>query len=327
MLHLDYSRNAGEWIPNEHGGRENLEAVAFLRRLNEDVYREYPDVQTFAEESTSWPMVSRPLYVGGLGFGLKWDMGWMNDTLRHFHRDPVHRRYHSGELTFRTMYAGTENFVLPLSHDEVVHGKGSLLGKMPGDEWQQFANLRVLLAYQYTQPGKKLLFMGGEFAQRAEWDHDASLDWHLLEQPPHRGIQRLTRDLNRLLRAEPALHERDFDPAGFAWVDANDSDNSVATYLRLGGDERDVVLVACNFTTVPRDGYRVGVPRAGFWRELLNTDAWEYGGSGRGNLGGLDTVPVAVHGRPQSLDLCLPPLAAVVLRYERGPEDAASAAP
>ena len=316
MLYLDYSRKPGEWVPNRFGGRENLEAVDFLRRFNAAVYERHPDVQTIAEESTSWPMVSRPTYVGGLGFGLKWDMGWMHDTLRYLCRDSVYRRFHHGDLTFRGLYMFTENYCLPLSHDEVVHGKGSLFARMPGDDWQKFANLRALLAYQYTQPGKKLLFMGAEIAQRAEWSHESSLDWHLLEHAPHRGVWMLTRDLNRLHRAEPALHELDSEPAGFEWIDANDSDNSVATYLRWSREGRDVVLVACNFTPVPRYAYRVGVPRAGHWREVLNTDAWEYGGSGLGNLGGLDTIPATFHGRPQSLDLCLPPLSVVVLKHQ-----------
>jgi 1,4-alpha-glucan branching enzyme len=240
----------------------------------------------------------------------------MPDTLRYLSRDPVHRHFHHHDLTFRSLYAFTENFCLPLSHDEVVHGKGSLLGKMPGDDWQQFANLRALLAYMYTQPGKTLLFMGAEIAQRAEWNHDSSLDWHLLEFAPHQGVQQLTRDLNRLIRAEPALHELDVDPAGFEWIDASDSDNSVVPYLRKSRDEQDVVLVACNFTPVPRDGYRVGVPRAGFWREVLNTDAGEYGGGGLGNRGGLSTIAIPCHGRAQSLDLCLPPLAVVILKHQ-----------
>jgi len=316
MLYLDYSRKAGEWIPNKFGGRENLEAVDFLRRFNTAVYERHPDVQTIAEESTSWPMVSRPTYVGGLGFGFKWDMGWMHDTLLYMSKDPVHRRFHHHDLTFRGLYMFTENFFLPLSHDEVVHGKGSLLAKMPGDDWQKFANLRALLAYMYTQPGKKLLFMGGEIAQGAEWSHESSLDWHLLQYAPHQGVQRLTRDLNRLLRDEPALHELDADPAGYEWIDANDSDNSVLTYLRKSRDQKSVILVACNFTPVPRQTYRVGAPRAGFWREVLNSDAAEYGGSGLGNLGGLSTNPVPCHGRPRSLDLVLPPLSVVALRHE-----------
>jgi 1,4-alpha-glucan branching enzyme len=322
MLYLDYSRKAGEWVPNAHGGRENLEAVAFLRRLNEDVYREHPGVQTVAEESTAWPMVSRPLYVGGLGFGLKWDMGWMHDTLAYFARDPLFRRFHHNELTFRTMYASTENFVLPLSHDEVVHGKGSLLGKMPGDTWQKLAHLRLLFAWMWAQPGKKLLFMGGEIGQWREWSHERGLDWHLLDHAPHRGVQAWVRDLNRLYRAEPALHERDCEPGGFEWVDCNDSEASAVTLLRRGRGAGDVVLVACNFTPLPRPSYRVGVPAEGRWRELLNSDALDYGGTGCGNLGGLDAEPVPHHGRPLSVSLTLPPLGALFLKPE-GPGDAA----
>jgi 1,4-alpha-glucan branching enzyme len=320
MLYLDYSRKAGEWVPNAHGGRENLEAISFLRRLNEDVYREHPDVQTVAEESTAWPMVSRPLYVGGLGFGLKWDMGWMHDTLAYFARDPVHRKFHHNELTFRTMYAFTENFVLPLSHDEVVHAKGSLLGKMPGDEWQKLANLRLLFGWMWAQPGKKLLFMGGEIGQWREWSHDRGLDWHLLEHAPHRGLQAWVRDLNRLYRSEPALHERDCEPGGFEWVDCNDSEASVLSFLRRGRRPEDVVLVACNFTPQPQPGYRVGVPEGGHWRELLNSDATVYGGAGWGNMGGLDAEPAPHHGRPLSLPLTLPPLGAVFLKPD-GPRE------
>jgi 1,4-alpha-glucan branching enzyme len=314
MLYLDYSRTAGEWIPNAFGGNENLEAIDFIRRFNSAVYERHPDAQTIAEESTAWPMVSRPTYLGGLGFGLKWDMGWMHDTLLYLSKDPVHRRFHHHNLTFRGLYAFTENFCLPLSHDEVVHGKGSLLDKMPGDDWQKFANLRALLAYMYTQPGKKLLFMGGEIAQRAEWSHESSVQWHVLQYAPHEGVQRLVRDLNRLLRTEPALHQLDTDPAGYEWIDANDSDNSVLTFQRRSADGESLIVVACNFTPVPRWNYRVGVPRSGFWREALNTDAQEYGGSGLGNLGGLDATAVPSHGRAQSLDLVLPPLAVVALK-------------
>jgi 1,4-alpha-glucan branching enzyme len=318
MLYLDYSRKHGEWVPNRFGGHENLDAVDFLRRFNAAVYERHPDVQTIAEESTSWPMVSRPTYFGGLGFGLKWDMGWMHDTLKYLAHDPIHRRFHHNDLTFRSLYAFTENFCLPLSHDEVVHGKGSLLGRMPGDDWQKFANLRLLYAYMYAQPGKKLLFQGAEVAQRAEWSHESSVEWQLLAHAPHRGVQQLVRDLNRLLRAEPALHELDTDPAGIDWVDANDSDNSVLTFLRLGRGGREAILVACNFTPVPRYDYRVGVPRAGFWREVLNTDARDYGGSGLGNLGGAASADVPHHGRPWSLGLVLPPLAVVALKHEPG---------
>ncbi len=314
MLYLDYSRKEGEWIPNKYGGRENLEAIDFLRRFNEEVYKEHPDVQTIAEESTAWPMVSRPVYVGGLGFGMKWDMGWMHDTLKYFSQDPIHRQYHHNLLTFRMLYGFTENFVLPLSHDEVVHGKGSLLNKMPGDEWQKFANLRLLFAYMYAQPGKKLLFMGDEFGQGNEWSHDRSLDWWLLQFPVHRGLQGWLRDLNHLFRNQKALHELDSDPAGFEWVDCNDAPMSVVSLLRKGKSPRDVVLVACNFTPVPRLKYRVGVPMGGWWKELLNSDGAEYAGSGIGNGGGAMAEAQGQHGRPYSLELTLPPLAAVFFR-------------
>ncbi|ACZ38527.1 1,4-alpha-glucan branching protein GlgB [Sphaerobacter thermophilus] len=312
MLYLDYSRKPGEWIPNEHGGRENLEAISLLRRLNEEVYRHYPDVQTIAEESTAWPMVSRPTYVGGLGFGMKWDMGWMHDTLSYMARDPIHRRYHHHELTFRMIYAFTENFVLPLSHDEVTHGKGSLLGKMPGDDWQKFANLRLLLTYMWAQPGKKLLFMGGEFGQWQEWNHDGSVQWDLIQYAPHQGIQRLVEDLNRLYREQPALHERDFDPEGFAWIEANDAEQSVVTFLRRGRAEVSEIVAAFNFTPVPRHNYIIGVPRFGRWREILNSDATVYGGSGQGNLGGVTANPVPSHGYTQSITITIPPLGAVL---------------
>lgn len=308
MLYLDYSRKEGEWIPNEYGGRENLSAVSFLRQCNEEVYRHYPDVQTIAEESTDWPQVSRPLYVGGLGFGLKWDMGWMHDTLEYLRHDPIHRKYHHNQLTFRGMYAFTENFVLPLSHDEVVHGKGSLLNKMPGDDWQKFANLRLLLGYMYAQPGKKLLFMGGEFGQWSEWRHDESLDWHLLLEEPHAGLHQWVTDLNRLYRDEAALHELDCESAGFHWIDCNDADNSVLSFLRQGRSTRDVMLIVCNFTPVVRRNYRLGAPQGGFWREALNSDAHVYGGSGQGNFGGLEASPVSCHGHYHSLNLTLPPL-------------------
>lgn len=316
MLYLDYSRKHGEWIPNEHGGRENLEAISFLRRLNEEVYRHFPSVQTFAEESTAWPMVSRPTYVGGLGFGFKWDMGWMHDTLVYMGHDPIHRKYHHSQLSFRQIYAYTENFVLPLSHDEVVHGKGSLIGRMPGDDWQRFANLRLLYAYQWAQNGKKLLFMGGEFAQWAEWNHDASLDWHLAEFDRHEGIQRLVRDLNRLYRTEPAMHAFDCDGRGFEWIDANDGATSALSFLRRGPRPEDCIAVALNFTPIPRHNYRIGVPFAGDWTEVLNSDTKEYGGSGHGNLGGREAAPVVSHGRPYSLCLTLPPLGAVFLKHE-----------
>ena len=319
MLYLDYSRKEGEWIRNEFGGRENLEAIAFLRRLNEEVYLRYPDVQTIAEESTAWPMVSRPVYVGGLGFGLKWDMGWMHDTLTYIAKDPVFRRYYHNALTFRMLYAFSEQFVLPLSHDEVVYGKRSLLGKMPGDDWQKFANLRLLLSYMYAQPGKKLLFMGGEFGQWQEWDHDNSLGWHLLDYTPHRLLQRWMEDLNRAYRAYPALHVNDCNPGGFEWVDGSDTEQSVVSFLRKGSTPEQVVLVACNFTPVPRMNYRLGVPHGGYWNEILNSDAAEYGGSGQGNLGGAEAAPFPSHNRPYSLNLTLPPLGAVFLTRQERP--------
>ena len=314
MLYLDYSRREGEWVPNPYGGRENLDATGFLRQLNEAVYRHFPGVQTIAEESTAWPMVSRPTSAGGLGFGLKWDMGWMHDTLQYVAREPIHRKYHHNQLTFRLLYAFHENFVLPLSHDEVVHGKGSLLGKMPGDDWQKFANLRLLYGYMYGMAGKKLLFMGSELAPWGEWDHEKSLDWHLLEYAPHRGVLQWVRDLNRVYRGERALHELDCDPAGFQWVEPNDADSSVLAFLRSGRSPGEWVLVVGNFTPVVRGGYRVGVPRPGFWRELLNSDAREYGGSGVGNLGGVEAQPIPAHGLPYSLPLTLPPLGILFLK-------------
>jgi len=314
MLYLDYSRKEGEWIPNEHGGRENLEAIDFLRRLNSEVYEHFPDVQTFAEESTAWPMVSRPTYLGGLGFGFKWDMGWMHDTLQYASRDPIHRVHHHNEITFRAIYAFNENFILPLSHDEVVHGKASLLSKMPGDDWNKFANLRLLFGNLYTQPGKKLLFMGAEIGQWREWNHESSLDWHLLDHAPHRGIARFVRDLNTFYRGEPALHELDCEPDGFRWIDCNDATQSTLVYERRGRSTGDVLIVAFNFTPVPRSNYRIGVPHDGAWREVLNSDAELYGGSGQGNLGGVDSAPVASHGRPQSIVVTLPPLALVVFK-------------
>jgi 1,4-alpha-glucan branching enzyme len=314
MLYLDYSRKEGEWIPNRYGGRENLEAIDFLRRFNEEAYKEHPDIQTIAEESTAWPMVSRPVYVGGLGFGMKWDMGWMHDTLKYFSNDPIHRQYHHNMLTFRMLYGFTENFVLPLSHDEVVHGKGSLLNKMPGDEWQKFANLRLLFAYMYAQPGKKLLFMGDEFGEGNEWSHDRSLDWWVLQYPVHQGLQKWVRDLNHLIRAEKALHELDSEPFGFEWVDCNDAPMSVISLLRKGKHPKDTILIACNFTPVPREKYRVGIPSGGFWKEVLNSDGKEYAGSGMGNGGGAMAEGIKQHGRPFSLELTLPPLAAVFFR-------------
>ena len=316
MLYLDYSRKQGEWIPNKFGGRENLDAIDFLRRFNQEVYKEHPDVQTTAEESTSWPMVSKPVYLGGLGFGMKWDMGWMHDTLHYFQNDPIHRKFHHNELTFRMIYAFHENFVLPLSHDEVVHGKGSRIGKMPGDEWQHFANLRLLFAYMYAQPGKKLLFMGCEFGQVREWAHDSSLEWHVVQYPFHRGVQAWMEQLNRLYRNEPGLHVLDNNPAGFEWVDCNDNATSTISLLRKSESVQDTVLSVFNFTPVPRTGYRVGVPHGGYWRELLNSDAKEYAGSGVGNLGGVTAEAIPTHGRPYSLRLSLPPLAALFFKAE-----------
>jgi len=314
MLYLDYSRKQGEWIPNQFGGRENLEAIDFLRHFNAEVYKRHADVQTIAEESTAWPMVSRPTYVGGLGFGLKWDMGWMHDTLEYMSKNPIHRKYHHNKLTFRMIYAWHENFVLPLSHDEVVHGKSSLLGKMPGDLWQKFANLRLMYAYMYAQPAKKLLFMGSEFGQWAEWSHDLSLEWHLLQYDSHRGLQNWVADLNRAYRAERALHEFDCDPMGFEWIDANDSEQSLLSFMRKsrGGDQ--IVVVVFNFTPLPRHNYRVGVPRGGYWQEILNSDSESYGGAGFGNLGGTEAQQIAAHGREHSLNLIVPPLGAVFFK-------------
>ncbi|MBV8708221.1 MAG: 1,4-alpha-glucan branching protein GlgB [Acidobacteriaceae bacterium] len=316
MLYLDYSRKAGEWIPNQYGGRENLDAVAFLQGMNESVYREHPDVQTIAEESTAWPKVSRPIFDGGLGFGFKWDMGWMHDTLAYMAYDPVYRKYHHNELTFRMIYAFNENFILPLSHDEVVYGKRSLIGKMPGDYWQKFANLRLLFSYMYSQPGKKLLFMGSEFGQWAEWNHDGSLDWALLKFESHAALRLLIGDLNRLYRTEGALHTSETSPSCFEWIEANDGERNVISYLRKGNASEPTILVACNFSPVPRDSYRLGVSEKGFWREIFNSDAKHYGGSGRGNFGGIETTPFGLHGRNYSITLDLPPLGVVFLRKE-----------
>ncbi len=312
MLYLDYSRKGGEWLPNRHGGRENLEAIDLMKSLNEAVYRSFPDAQMIAEESTDWPMVSRPTYLGGLGFGMKWNMGWMNDTLEYFKNDPVFRKYRHQSLTFSIWYAFTENFLLPLSHDEVVHGKGSLLGKMPGDEWQRFANLRLLYGYMFTHPGKKLIFMGGEFGQVKEWCHEESLEWHVLDYPLHGGLQRWVRDLNRHYRSNDALWARDFESAGFEWIDCNNFEESVVSYLRKGESEDSCTVVACNFTPVPRLNYVVGVPSGGVWREALNSDALEYGGSGKGNMGGVAACEAPSHGRPYSISITIPPLSTVI---------------
>ena len=317
MLYLDYSRKKGQWIPNKYGGRENIEAIEFLRRFNEAVYSNYPDTQTIAEESTAWPMVSRPTYLGGLGFGLKWDMGWMHDTLLYMSRDPVYKKYHHNDLTFRMLYAFNENFVLPLSHDEVVHGKGSLLGKMPGDDWQKFANLRLLLGYMYAQPGKKLLFMGSELGMWREWNHDGSLDWHFLDYQRHAEIQDWIGALNHLYQSEPALHELDCEPKGFLWIDASDAMQSVISFIRKGKSTNDIMLVICNFTPATRRDYRVGVPRGGYWHEVLNSDDKEYGGSGQGNQKSLRNEKISWHGQPYSLTLTIPPLAVVFLKSRR----------
>ena len=313
MLYLDYSRKAGEWVPNRYGGNENLDAIDFLRRMNEVAYRAAPGVITVAEESTAWPGVSHPTYTGGFGFGFKWNMGWMHDTLRFISKEPVHRRYHHHDLTFGLLYAFTENFILPLSHDEVVHGKGSILGKMPGDRWQRFANLRAYYGFMWGHPGKKLLFMGGEFGQEREWNHDHSLDWHLLDDPLHRGVKDLLRDLNRAYRDLPALHERDCEAGGFQWLVSDDADNSVIAWARFGTDPGRVAIVISNFTPVPRAGYHLGVPLPGHYREVVNTDAALYGGSSVGNMGGVTAVAEEAHGRPQSIFVTLPPLATIIL--------------
>jgi 1,4-alpha-glucan branching enzyme len=312
MLYLDYNREPGEWSPNVHGDNRNLEAVAFLQRLNREIYGEFPDVMTVAEESTSWPMVSRPVDHGGLGFGYKWNMGWMNDTLRYIHRDPVHRAHHHDELTFGLLYSFSENFILPLSHDEVVYGKGSLLGKMPGDRWRKFANLRLYLTFMFTYPGKKLLFMGCEFAQPGEWWHDGQLDWARLSESEHEGARTLTQDLNRLYRACPALYRGDCEPSGFRWIDCENAAENVIAFLRYGDGGDGFAVVVCNFSPVVRSDYRIGVPEAGCYREVLNSDAIEYGGSGVGNLGAVESAPIPCHGFAHSLALSLPPLGALV---------------
>ena len=314
MLYLDYSRKHGEWIPNRYGGRENLEAVQFVKDLNTVMHGEFPGVMTLAEESTAWGGVSRPVYTGGLGFTMKWDMGWMNDTLRYIARDPVHRKFHQNELSFRMVYAFTENFILPLSHDEVVHGKHSLLSQMPGDHWQKFANLRLMYGYQYTMPGKKLLFMGGEFGQWHEWNHDQELDWALFGVPLHDGLRRYVRDLNDVYRSHGALHELDMQAEGFSWIQCDDWQNSVYAYVRYAKNRNDFVVVALNFTPVPRDNYRIGVPKAGYYNEILNSDADIYGGGNIGNMGGRYSEPITTHGHPQSISLRIPPLGMVILK-------------
>lgn len=316
MLYLDYGRKQGEWIPNEYGGRENIEAIKFLRRFNESVYEKHPGVQIIAEESTAWPKVSRPAYLGGLGFGMKWNMGWMHDTLEYFSKDPVYRKFYHGKLTFSLRYAFYENFVLSLSHDEVVYGKGSLLGKMPGDDWQKFANLRLLFGYMFCHPGKKLLFMGGEFGQWQEWYHEESLHWYLLEYPLHQGLKKWVRDLNGLLKSEPALYERDFEQEGFEWADISYWEESIVSFIRRGKLEKDTVLVVCNFTPVVRDNYKIGVPSGGFWKEVLNSDAWYYGGSNKGNFGEVEASSVPSHDKYFSLSVTLPPLGIVVFKRE-----------
>jgi 1,4-alpha-glucan branching enzyme len=313
MLYLDYSRQPGDWVPNEHGGRENLAAISFMKRCNEICYERFPGIMMIAEESTAWPMVSRPTYLGGLGFGFKWNMGWMNDSLFYMSRDPVHRKYHQGTITFSLLYAFHEHFILVLSHDEVVHGKGSLISKMPGDDWQKFANLRMFYGWMFGHPGKKLLFMGGEFAQWSEWQHDRSLDWHLLEYPMHNGLKRLVQHLNWLLKSEPALYEQDDDPAGFEWIDFQDADGSVVSFVRKARSGQFLVFVV-NATPVPRHDYRIGVPNDGFYAEVLNTDSQMYGGTNIGNYGGRWADEVPTHGRPFSLNLTLPPLATLAFK-------------
>ncbi len=314
MLYLDYGRKEGEWIPNKYGGRENLEAIDFMRQLNESVYDKHPGIQMIAEESTAWPMVTRPTYTGGLGFGMKWNMGWMHDTLDFFTKDPIYRKYHQDQLTFSLWYTFSENFLLPLSHDEVVHGKGSLFGKMAGDEWQKFANLRLLFGYMYTHPGKKLLFMGDEIGQWREWNHDESIEWHALEYSTHQGIQRWVKDLNLLYKNEPAMYELDFDLNGFEWIDFSDSEKSIISFIRKSSTTNGIILVICNLTPIPYQNYRIGVPVAGKWFEILNSDAKVYGGSGQGNMGGVETAPIPAHGKQQSISLTLPPLGIVIFK-------------
>ena len=316
MLYLDYSRKEGEWIPNKHGGRENLDAIQFLRDFNDSVYEKFPDVQTIAEESTAWPMVTRPTYTGGLGFGMKWNMGWMHDTLNYLSHEPVHRSFHHNQMTFSIMYAFNENFMLSLSHDEVVHGKGSLINKMPGDNWQKFANLRTLFGFMYAHPGKKLHFMGMEIGQWNEWNYESSIDWHLLEHENNKGMQRFMKDLNSVYKRHAALHECDFEPEGFEWIDANDATNSIFSFVRYNKKKNKAVLVVANFTPIPRYNYRVGVPEDKPWTEILNSDAKHYGGSGMGNFGKAETNPVKFHGKEQSVNIVIPPLGIVMFANE-----------
>jgi 1,4-alpha-glucan branching enzyme len=317
MLYLDYGRKHGEWTPNRYGGRENLDAIDFIRLLNDRIHAEYPGVPVMAEESTSWPMVTRPTAVGGLGFDFKWNMGWMHDMLEYMSLDPVYRRYHHNQITFSLMYAYSERFVLPFSHDEVVHLKKSMLSKMPGDVWQKFANLRALYGYMFGHPGKKLMFMGDELGQWREWNHDFSLDWHLTNDPMHAGLQRWVRDLNAVYRREPALYERDDSPDGFEWIDCSDHEGNVVSFVRRAADPNDVLLFVCNFAAVPRYDYRIGAPVDGVWEEILNSDATAYGGSGMGNFGAVETSPSPLHGRPHSLSLTLPALSVVAFRVPR----------
>lgn len=316
MLYLDYSREDGEWLPNQYGGRENLEAISFLRKMNEVVHGVFPGVLTMAEESTSWPMVSRPTYTGGLGFSLKWNMGWMHDTLGYMSKDPIHRKYHHNDMTFGLLYAFNENFILPLSHDEVVHGKGSLISKMAGDDWQKFANLRAYYGFMWAHPGKMLLFMGGEFGQWQEWNFDTSLEWDALEAPNHLGLQRAVKDLNLLYRNEPALHENDFEQSGFEWIDANDTDNNVLSFIRKAKSSDEFLVIVSNFTPVPWESYRIGVPQSGYYQELFNSDSGHYWGSDVGNGGGQTSESIPMHGKPQSLSLVLPPLATIMLKLK-----------
>jgi len=317
MLYLDYSRKEGEWIPNRFGGRENLEAIDFIKKLNETAYSYFPDIQMIAEESTAWPMVSRPTYLGGLGFGMKWNMGWMHDTLSYFSRDPIYRKYHHQELTFSLLYAFNENFILSLSHDEVTHGKKSLLEKMPGDDWQKFANLRLLFGYMFAHPGKKLLFMGSEFGQRREWQHDSSLDWPLLNRPDHQEIQKWIRDLNHFYQQENALYEVDFESTGFQWIESNDWEHSVLIFLRKNRNGQEKILIVCNFVPTPWYNYRVGVPEKGIWQECLNSDASTYGGSGHGNLGKVKTIPIPIHGNDYSVNITIPPLSIIFFKKQK----------